>query len=221
MTSLLRIDSSPRIDGSHSRAIADLVEQEMLSINPATKVVKRDVSQSNLPAISDQTIAGFFTPIDDFTPELTAATALSDELIGELKAADTLLISAPLYNFGVPSSLKAWVDQVSRVGHTFSFDGESFAGLVPTKSAILALAYGGEGYTNDGPMAAMNFMEPYLVSLLHFLGIESVHVFRIEGTSIRTPESLAEETTLLKSEIQQTLNPYSQEVQAHEAVTEL
>lgn len=205
MATLLRLDSSPRGTGSNSRDIADLVEQQLLAVDSNMSVRRRDLSEIAIPHITAETITGFYTPPEAITQELLEATSTSDRLIAELNSADCLLISAPIYNFGVPSSLKAWIDQIVRINKTFSFDGVSFNGLVPTKRAILALAYGAQGYTQGGELAAMNFLEPYLISLLTFLGIEQVEVFRIEGTSILEPAVIADRKAELAKVITQAL----------------
>ena len=183
MPYILRLDASARHNESHSRRLADMVEKHLLTHNSDLAVRRRDLSQDSLPHIENETIAGFYTPDEGMTPKLKKATALSDDLIGELIEADTLLISTPMYNFSLPSSLKAWIDQISRIGKTFSYDGSGFEGLVPAKRAILVFSYGASGYTDGGAMAAMNFLEPYLVSLMKFLGIQDVKVLRIEGTT--------------------------------------
>jgi len=183
MTYILRLDTSPRYENSESRRLADHIEKHLLTLLPELSVKTCDLSSSVLPHIANETIAGFYTPEEAMTPDLKAATALSDELIDELKNADILLISAPMYNFGVPSSLKAWIDQIVRINATFAFDGNAFEGLVPIKRAVLALAYGASGYAPGGDFEAMNFLEPYLVSLMGFLGIEDTQVIRIEGTT--------------------------------------
>ncbi len=183
MTYILRLDTSPRKTDSLSRQLANKVQEHLLSLNPSLGVKVRDLSSENLPHISNETITGFYTAPSNMSTGLKAATALSDELISELKAANTLIISAPMYNFGMPSSLKAWVDQVVRINQTFAFDGHSFEGLVPVKRAVLVLAYGATGYTADGDFAAMNFLEPYLKALMGFLGIDDVKIIRIEGTT--------------------------------------
>ncbi|MCP5162327.1 MAG: NAD(P)H-dependent oxidoreductase [Hahellaceae bacterium] len=205
MPTLLRLDSSPREEGSHSRAIADLVEQHLQSTHSDLIVTRRDLSMMAIPPIANETITGFYTPEEAMTPALKEATSRSDELIAQLKSADSLLISAPMYNFSVPSSLKAWIDQIVRINETFSFDGASFKGLVPVKRAILALSYGAQGYTDGGGLAPMNFFEPYLVSLLTFLGVEHIEVFRLEGTSGLSPDSIADEKAKLSAAITQTL----------------
>ena len=144
MTYILRFDTSPRSTESVSRNLANKVEQHLLELDKKLFVKTRNLSTVGLPHISNDTITGFYTPTEDMTTELKEATTLSNELIHELKAADTLLISSPMYNFGIPSSLKAWVDQIVRINQTFSFDSSSFEGLVPVKRAVLVLAYGAE-----------------------------------------------------------------------------
>ena len=189
MTYILRLDTSPRNTDSLSRNLADEIEQHLLGLNKNLFVKTHDLAKAGLPHISNDTIAGFYTAPKEMTSRLKEATALSDKLIHDLKAADTLLISSPMYNFGVPSSLKAWIDQIVRINKTFSFDGESFEGLVPVKRAVLSLAYGATGYAPNSNFAHMNFLEPYLISLMGFLGIEDTQVIRVQGTTGR-PEEL-------------------------------
>ena len=144
MPSLLRIDSSSRTQGSHSSQLADRIQAAWIGAHPDGQVVTRHLTASPLPFISAETITGFYTPPGEVSDNLRAATALSDELITELKAADTLLIAAPIYNFSAPASLKAWIDQITRIGQTFSYENGAFQGLLPTKQAIVACAYGAE-----------------------------------------------------------------------------
>lgn len=180
---ILRLDASSRHEGSHSRRLGDAAERRLRAAYPDLGIRRRDLITAPVGHISDLTIAGFYTPPQQMTRELKAATALSDELIAELKGAEIVLISAPMYNFGVPSALKAWIDQVMRINETFSFDGTGFAGLLPTKKAVLALAYGAAGYVDGGPFSGMNFFEPYLEALMKFMGIPEVSAFRVEGTT--------------------------------------
>ena len=203
MSTLLRIDASPRGDVSNSKAIADKIVQTLVSKDAELTVTHRDLSamESDIPSLTEETIAGFYTPKDELTAELMAATLISDELIMELQTADTLVISAPIYNFSLPASLKAWIDQIVRINETFSFDGVSFGGLVNAKKAILALSYGAKGYVDGGELAGMNFFEPYLVSLLTFLGVDEIQVFRLEGTNTLSPEIVEINKQTLFSEI--------------------
>jgi FMN-dependent NADH-azoreductase len=178
---LLRIDSSARTEGSHSRWLGDQVQARWQAEFPDGRVLRRDLAAQPVGHIEAATIQGFYTPADQATPALRAATALSDTLINELKAAHTVLICAPIYNFSVPSALKAWIDQVVRINQTFSYAGGGFQGLVKGPQAVLALAYGAAGYGNA--LAGVDHLKPYLVALLNFLGITDVRTVAMEATT--------------------------------------
>ncbi|MBV8428595.1 MAG: NAD(P)H-dependent oxidoreductase [Hyphomicrobiales bacterium] len=182
MTTLLRIDSSSRTLGSRSRELGDSFEAEWLASRPTTRVVHRDLAADPVPHIADQTIAGYYAAPEEMTGELRAATALSDNLIAELKSADVLLITVPMYNFSIPSALKAWIDHIVRINHTFSYDGRAFTGLVTGKHAYIACAYGAAGY-DGGPLSAYNLLQPYLQLLLNFLGFSDVTFIGVEATT--------------------------------------
>lgn len=183
MTTLLRIDSSARRDDSFSRQLGDAFESAWCAQTAQPQVVRRDLAANPIPHIAEQTIAGFYTPDDQLTPQLREATALSDQLIAELEAADAVLITAPMYNFSVPSALKAWVDQIVRINRTFAYDGTNFTGLVTGKPVYLACAFGAQGYQGDGPMAAYDMLGGYLKLLFGFLGFEQIHVLGVEATT--------------------------------------
>lgn len=186
MQKILRIDSSSRVTGSQSRQLGDHFESKWKAARPSGLIVRRDLVKEPIEQIRQDTITGFYTPADAFTSELRDATALSDKLIGEVQAADTLLITSPIYNFGVPAALKAWIDQVVRIGHTFSYDGTSFGGLAKPDTAVVCAAYGASGYEDEGPFRAANFLEPYLDFLLKFLGIPTVHFITVQATTADT-----------------------------------
>ena len=183
MTTLLRIDSSARSDASHSRQLGYAFEARWLADNPHGRIARRDLAREPVAQITETTIAGFYTPPAEMTDALRAATALSDLLIAELESADALLITAPIYNFGPPAALKAWIDQIVRVGRTFSYDGRTFTGLVTGKPAYVALAYGAAGYGNAGPLEAFDLLKPYLQLLLGFLGFTDVTFAAVEATT--------------------------------------
>lgn len=184
MQTILRVDASSRTKASQSRALGDYFESVWLQQKPGDQVVRRDAVENLIPHIASQTITGFYTPAEKFTGELRTATALSDRLIGELRAADVLLITVPIYNFSIPSALKAWIDQIVRIGHTFAYDGKSFTGLVTGKRAYIICAYGAGGYLGSGPLASYDFLKPYLTLILSFLGIQDIRFFAVEGTTL-------------------------------------
>jgi FMN-dependent NADH-azoreductase len=180
---LLRLDASARHAGSHSRALADHFETLFTANHPAALVQRRDLATNPVPHLTEETVTGFFTPPEQHTESLRAATATSDTLIAELKATDVLIISTPIYNFSVPSVLKAWIDQIMRFGHTFGHDGKNFTGLVPGKRAYLVAAYGVTGYLNGGPFATADHLVPLLKTALGFIGITQIEVIAVEGAS--------------------------------------
>lgn len=190
MSTLLRIDSSSRLAGSHSSRLADIAEETWRAAHPQGRVISRHLGQTPIPVLSQETIAGFFTPEDALNAEMKAATALSDTLIDELQSADMLLLAAPIYNFSVPAALKCWIDQITRIGRTFAYENGAFTGLTRTPRANVICAYGAEGYLEGQPFAQANFLEPYLRFLLGFLGIEQVDFVSVQNTS-GDPESAA------------------------------
>lgn len=197
---LLRIDTSARIEGSHSRSLGDQIEKQWRTTNKNETIIRRDLATNPVAHISQTTIEAFFTPLESLTPELQEATACSDKLINELQSADILLLTVPIYNFSVPSSLKAWIDHITRIGKTFSYDGENFEGLVKVQKAVVVCSYGAEGYIDGGALSSANFLQPYLAFLLSFLGIEQVEFIQIEATT-STDETIAINTEKAQQKI--------------------
>jgi FMN-dependent NADH-azoreductase len=190
MATLLRIDSSSRSAGSHSRNLGDTLEAHWLGRYPGSTIVRRDLAANPVRHITDLTITGFYTPVDQHSPDIQMDVALSDALIAELMAADALLVTAPMYNFSIPSALKAWIDHIVRINHTFSYDGTAFTGLVTGKPVYLACAYGAGGY-NAGPLAAYDLLKNYLSLLFRFLGFSEVHFVAVEATTA-DPQTVAD-----------------------------
>ncbi|UOB16819.1 FMN-dependent NADH-azoreductase [Abyssalbus ytuae] len=181
MKTLLRIDCSSRTGGSHSRALTNYFEEKWKAENPGGNVIYRDLAKQHLPHLQNNTIEGFYTPAEQMSPENKNATALSDELIAELKAADEILISSPLYNLNIPSNLKAYLDQVVRIGHTFNMNENGYYGLLENKKAYLITAKG--GVYKGTAMEPYDFMEPYLKVILGHMGIKVQELFSLEGAS--------------------------------------
>lgn len=163
MTHILRIDASARKTGSVSR---DLTTQIIARIGG--DVTTRDLATA-IPQIDEAWITANFTPADQRTAEQTATLSLSDTLVAEIAAADTLVIGLPIYNFGVPAALKAWVDQVARAGVTFQYTETGPKGLLQGKRAIVAVASGGTEAGSD-----LDFATGYLRHVLGFIGITDV-----------------------------------------------
>jgi FMN-dependent NADH-azoreductase len=183
MPHLLHIDSSARLEGSVSRDLGQHFLTAWRKRGADYSVTHRDLAKMPVPQIEQATIAGFYTAPADMTADLRAATAVSDELIAELKSADELLLTTPMYNFTVPSALKAWIDQIFRINHTFSYDGQSFKGLVTSRRATVISAYGAGGFLNGGPLVSADFCWPYLKFAFGFLGISEINQIAVEATT--------------------------------------
>ncbi len=170
MKSLLVINSSAAREGSVSRELVEFTVDRLLQAAPEARVVRRDLGANPVPHLVVDTLNGVRgTPA---TEAERAARVLSDALIAEVRAADTIVIGAPMYNFSVATGLRAWFDHVLRAGETFSYSAEGVKGLLGGKRVIVIESRGGL-YT-EGPAAAIDFQEPYLRHLLGFVGITDV-----------------------------------------------
>jgi FMN-dependent NADH-azoreductase len=170
VNSLLVINSSTAREASVSRELVEYAVDRLLQESPLARVVRRDLGANPVPHLDVNTLEGVRgTPA---TVLEQAARKLSDELIAELRAADTIVIGAPMYNFGVTTSLRAWFDHVLRAGETFSYSSAGPRGLLGGKRVIVIESRG--GLYSEGPAAAIDFQEPYLRHLLGFVGIDDV-----------------------------------------------
>lgn len=205
MKRLLNIDASPRGDRSHSRRLSREFVEALQQHASLETIVYRDVGRQPVPPVTEQWIAAAFTPLPRRTPEMCEVLRLSDELVDELVLADTLVIGVPMYNFGIPASFKAYVDQIVRVGRTFLFEPEDperpYKPLLKDKPAFVIVATGDAGYEAGGPLAELNHVDPYLRTIFGFIGITDlrfVHVgndefggAKLEASLRRAREELA------------------------------
>jgi len=182
MKNILLVESSPRGNDSYSHQAARSIVSELQSRHPGSGIVVRDLAQNPPPHVGLSFIGGMSAAPEKRTPDQARSVALSDALIDELFAADTIVVAAPMHNFGVPSTLKAWIDHISRAGRTFSYGANGPQGLLKDKHAIIVLASGGV-YSN-GQMKAFDFIEPYLRAVFGFLGVTHVDVVRVEGVAM-------------------------------------
>ena len=172
---LLRIDASARKTGSVSRDLTDRIVARFDTPN----VTIRDLAVTPLPQVDENWVAANFTPYADRSVEQAETLALSDELVDEIMRADTLVIGLPIYNFGVPAALKAWIDQVARVGVTFEYSAEGPKGLLKDKRAIIAVASGGTEVGSD-----VDFATGYIRHVLGFLGLTDIEFVRADRLAI-------------------------------------
>ena len=179
---ILSIISSPRKGESYSTKLGQAIIEKLQAANPGSNVVTRDVATKPFPHLEEVHLQSFFTPAEGRSPELQEAVKHSDEAIAEIMAADVLVIDAPLYNFGIPSTLKAWIDHISRAGITFHYTATGPEGLVKGKKVYVAEASG--GVYSSGPFATADFVAPYLKTIFGFLGMTDLTVVRVEGLAV-------------------------------------
>jgi FMN-dependent NADH-azoreductase len=180
MATLLHLDSSP-LETSISRELGrEFVKTWKAAHNDGT-VIYRDLAGSAPKPIDTAWIYSNFTPVPSRSEEQTAALALSEELIDELEKADEYVIGVAMHNFSIPAVLKLWIDQIVRGGRTFSYGESGPQGLLVGKKATVLVASGGV-YEQGTPAAAFDFIEPYLKTLLGFLGVTDVTFVNAGGT---------------------------------------
>jgi len=167
---VLRIDASAKAEGSTTRQLADETIDRLRATHGEIALTVRDLSQG-VPLLSPDWIGANFTPEEERTEAQRGALALSDTLVAELQAADVVVIGVPVYNFGIPAALKAWIDQIARARVTFRYTEDGPVGLLQGKKAYLLAASGGTGLGSE-----IDFATPYMRHILGFVGITDVTV---------------------------------------------
>jgi FMN-dependent NADH-azoreductase len=177
MSTALVLTSSALAGASVSSQLVKYAVALLHSQHPALQVTTRDLGRNQVPHLTPDS-ATALSGAEPVNEEQAAAQALSNELIAELKAADTVIIGAPMYNFGIPSTLKAWFDHVLRAGVTFRYTESGSVGLVTGKRAIVIESRG--GFYTEAPTQFLDSQEPHLRNLLGFIGITDVTFVRAE-----------------------------------------
>lgn len=187
MKKMLVIHASPRGERSHSRRLGESFLQAWQAANPGAQMTRREVGRAAIPHVSEAFVAANFYPEPQSLPQVMKADLqLSDQLVGELIEHELLVISMPLYNFGVPSGLKAWIDQIVRMGLTFDITLDShgnaqYQALLKGKRALIITSRGGNGFGPGGENEAMNHADPHLRTVLGYIGIDDIQVIAAEG----------------------------------------
>lgn len=176
MSTILVLNSSVLAGESVSRTLVDDAVRRLSGNDRDATVIQRDLGVTPIPHLTTANVAGVRG--EPKTDTERAARALSDELIAELRKADTIVIGAPMYNFSIPTGLRAWFDYVLRAGETFSYSEAGPRGLVTGKRVIVIETRG--GLYSEGPAQAIDFQEPYLQTLLGFIGLTDVTFIHAE-----------------------------------------
>jgi FMN-dependent NADH-azoreductase len=187
---LLHIDSSILGEGSTSRQLSAEIVAKYREDHPAVAVTYRDLAAVPVPHLSGPVFAASIGGAVESEGAVRHDIALSDALLTEFQQADVVVIGVGLYNFSVPSQLKAWLDRIVVKGKTFSYDERGPQGLAGGKQVVLAVARGGF-YGPQSPMAAWEHAETYLRALFGFLGVTDLEVVIAEGLNVG-PEQRAQ-----------------------------
>ena len=165
---ILRIDSSASTETGKSRLLTTRIIDELKKLGKSPEVTVRDLNES-LPQVDGSWIKANNTKVGDLADEQKKTLSLSDKLVAEIEAADTLIIGVAVYNFSIPASLKLWVDLICRAGKTFKYSDKGPEGLMTDKKAIICFASGGTPFGSD-----IDFASGYIRHILGFIGIKDV-----------------------------------------------
>jgi FMN-dependent NADH-azoreductase len=179
MTTLLQINSSIQNGNGQSSQLASRFVATFRERNPNARLIKRDLAADPVPHLTAERFGAFITKPEEHTADQRAVVAYSDELIGELKAADVIVLGLPMYNFGVPSQLKAYFDHVARAGVTFRYTASGPQGLLTGKKVYVFAARGGQ-YAGG----VMDTQTGYVRDFLRFLGMDDVEFVYAEGLAM-------------------------------------
>lgn len=176
---ILQINGSARAGNGHSTRLANDIVARLRSETPTAQLTVRDLARNPHPALDEAALGALFTPESERSAEQAARVALDDELIAELMAADVIVLGVPMYNFGVSSQIKNWIDAVARARVTFRYTETGAEGLVKGKTVYVAFARGGR-YRGT----AADSQTPYLQTVLGFLGMTDVRFIYAEGLNL-------------------------------------
>ena len=179
---ILHVISSPRGDASFSIKLGNGIIDKLKAANPGSTVTVRDLATNPFPQLEAAKLQSWSTAAPDRTPAQHEAVKHSDDAIAEVQAADVLVVDAPLYNFNVPSTLKAWIDHIVRAGITFQYVDGKPKGLIEGKKVYVAMASG--NIYSEGAYTGYDFIPPYLKAVFGFIGMTDVTVARAEGAAI-------------------------------------
>jgi FMN-dependent NADH-azoreductase len=183
MAHILHLDSSPRGERSISRTLTKQFVNVWKQLHPGDAITYRDLGCNPAPPIDEAWIAAAFSPPEQLTPALKAALMTSDELIEELLTANLYVFGIPMYNYSVPASFKAYIDQVVRVRRTFMVGADGYEGLLKNKKALVITTRGGS-YAGE----PLDFQEPYLRAVFDFIGITDVTFIHAENLAMGADE---------------------------------
>lgn len=191
MSTILVLTASPRGERSVSRALTNTFAKLWAQQHPEDTVLLRDIGHHPVPHVTEPWVVGAFAPAEAQNTESKAAIAVSDQLVDEFLGADRYIFGVPMYNFNIPSTLKAYIDQIVRAGKTYALGPNGYEGLVKDKKALFITSSGGS-FPPGTPMGAYNFQEPYLRAIFGFIGVTDVQF--VTADSMNQGESAAKQS---------------------------
>ncbi|NQX39041.1 NAD(P)H-dependent oxidoreductase [Pedobacter steynii] len=199
MKHILHLKSSIQGKESYSIKLGHAIVEKIQNKYPGSILEELNLVDLEIPHLSPVVLRTFFIPADQLTEEEKELIRFSDELVKQLLAADIIVIGAPLINFTIPTSLKAWIDHITRAGITFGYSENGPVGKVTGKKIYVAMSSG--GVYSEGPGKVNDFVAPYLKAFLGFLGMTDLTVFRAEGLKVPEVKELAMEKAINSIEI--------------------
>jgi FMN-dependent NADH-azoreductase len=189
MKNILHLISSIQGSESYSIKLGHAIIEKIQAKYPDSTLEEVNLVESKIPHLTPDILRSFFIPEDQLTEDDKKSIQLSNEFVKQLLAADIIVIGAPLYNFTIHSSLKAWIDHITRAGITFGYGENGTVGKVTGKKIYVAMSSG--GVFSEGPGKANDFVVPYLKSFLGFLGMTDLTAFRAEGLKVPSVKETA------------------------------
>ncbi len=180
---ILRLDASASVNTSNSKKLGDELIDRLLAWHPDAIVQQRDLNQ-DIGFIDENWVAANFTPVDQRSKAQQQRLAFSDKLIDEIKQADAIVLTTPMYNFGIPATLKAWIDLISRAGVTFRYTAEGPVGLIKGKRVDIVITTGGVPLQSP-----VDFVSDYLKQVFRFIGIEDINIISADAMGVDADSS--------------------------------
>jgi len=174
----LRIDASASVNTSNSKKLGDELMGKLEALHPGAIVQQRDLNQG-MSFIDESWVTANFTPVDQRSEEQQQRLALSDELIDEIRQANHIVLTTPMYNFGIPATLKTWIDLVCRAGVTFQYTADGPVGLIKGKRIDIIITTGGVPLQSP-----VDFVSDYLKQVFRFIGIEDINIIAADQMNV-------------------------------------
>ena len=188
----LRIDASASVNTSNSKKLGDELINRLEGVYPGANVQQRDLNQ-DISFIDEMWVGANFTPVDQRTEAQQQRLAFSDQLIDEIRQADAIVLTTPMYNFGIPAPLKSWIDLVCRAGVTFQYTADGPVGLIKDKRVDIIITTGGVPLQSP-----VDFVSGYLKQVFRFIGIEDVNIIAADQMNVDADASYQSATAQIE-----------------------